>query len=115
MVGHMTLNHVIGVRAPARQPMYFLYLLLCKDGSVYTGITTDVKRRFEEHRQGIGSRYTRARGAKEIIYTEKFNTRSDVLKREAEIKRWNRQKKMSLIKTRRQSASEEVLRSEDRM
>ena len=76
--------------------MYFLYLLLCHDRSIYTGITTDVKRRFKEHQDGTGSKYTRARKAIKILYTEKFKTRSAASKREAEIKSWKRKEKIKL-------------------
>src|SRR3989344_7749031 len=76
MVGHMTLNHVILVRAQVWQHMYFLYLMLCRDNSIYTGITTDLERRFKEHQNGEGSKYVRARGAKKILYTERFRSRS---------------------------------------
>ncbi len=76
--------------------MYFVYLLQCKDGSIYTGITTDVARRLAEHKAGKGSHYTRARGAKRMLYSEKKRTRSSALKREAEIKSWSRQKKLQL-------------------
>ena len=77
--------------------MYTLYLLLCKDKSIYTGITTDVERRFKEHKNGEGSRYTRARGAVKILHTEEFRTRSKASKREAEIKSWPRERKLTLI------------------
>ncbi len=76
---------------------YFIYLLECKDTSIYTGITTDVKRRFEEHRKGSGGRFTRTKGAIRILYTEECKDRSSALRREAEIKRWPRQKKLDLI------------------
>lgn len=79
--------------------MYFLYILECKDGSLYTGITTDVQRRFEEHRSGKGGRYTRAKGVKKILYTERLRNRSLASKREAEIKRWTRKEKTYLIKS----------------
>lgn len=78
--------------------MYFLYLLECKDGTVYTGITTDVTRRFEEHKNGIGSRYTRSRKVKRLLYTEKHKDRSSASKREAEVKRMPKAKKLLLIK-----------------
>ncbi|MEK7124798.1 MAG: GIY-YIG nuclease family protein [Patescibacteria group bacterium] len=77
--------------------MYFLYLLECRDKSIYTGITTDVARRFKEHKAGIASRYTRARQAVKVLHTERFKTRSEALKRESEIKKWRRDKKISLI------------------
>lgn len=78
---------------------YFVYLLECADKSIYTGITTDLARRLDEHKHGIGSHYTRAHGARKIIYREEFATRSAALKREAEIKRWPRGKKLGLIKS----------------
>ncbi len=76
---------------------YFVYLLQCKDGSLYTGITTDVERRFAEHKSGVGSNYTRARGAKRVAYTEKQPNRSAAQKREAEIKKLTREQKLALV------------------
>jgi putative endonuclease len=78
--------------------MYFVYLLECADGSIYTGITTDVNRRFAEHQKGRASHYTAARKARKIVYTEKKRTRSAALKREAEIKRMNRAQKLALVR-----------------
>ncbi|HEV7449267.1 MAG TPA: GIY-YIG nuclease family protein [Candidatus Paceibacterota bacterium] len=78
--------------------MYFVYILECKDGSLYTGITTDVARRLAEHKSGEASHYTSARGAKRMRYKEKHPDRSSALKREAEIKRLNRAEKLHLIK-----------------
>ena len=77
--------------------MYFLYILKCKDGSLYTGITTDVKRRFEEHKNGKGGHYTRSRKVLKILYTERCKDRSSASKREAGIKKWPREKKIKLI------------------
>ncbi|MCU0653316.1 MAG: GIY-YIG nuclease family protein [Candidatus Pacebacteria bacterium] len=77
--------------------MYFLYLIRCADDSLYTGITTDLERRLAEHKSKKGARYTRARGASKIVYTEEFPTRSAASKREAEIKSWPRRKKLALI------------------
>jgi putative endonuclease len=78
--------------------MYFVYLLQCGDGSIYTGIATDVARLFGGHRNKKGGHYTASREAKKIIHTEKFATRSAALKREAEIKKRKRQKKLTLAK-----------------
>jgi putative endonuclease len=78
---------------------YFVYLLECEDGSLYTGITTDVARRFAEHQKGIGSNFTRAKGAKRIVYTEELPSRSAASKREAEIKTWPREKKLALVRS----------------
>jgi putative endonuclease len=78
--------------------MYHVYLLLCEDNSIYTGVTTDIERRFSEHKNKHGSAYTNAKGAEKIIYQEQFLTRSEAMKREAEIKKWRREKKLELIR-----------------
>lgn len=78
---------------------YFVYLLECEDGSLYTGITTDVTRRFAEHQKGIGSSFTRSKKAKRIVYTEPHPNRSSASSREAEIKAWPREKKLVLVST----------------
>ena len=77
--------------------MYFLYLLECKDGSIYTGVTTDVDRRFVEHQNGSGGHYTRSKGVSRILYTESHADKSSALKRELEIKGWPRKKKLTLF------------------
>jgi len=78
--------------------VYYVYILRCKDGSLYTGITTDVRRRLKEHQKGSGGSYTRAHGAVKMLYKEAAATRSAALKREAEIKRFRREKKLKLIR-----------------
>lgn len=78
--------------------MYYVYLLQCADGSIYTGITTDVARRFAEHKAGTASHYTSARGAKKIIHTEKCADRSSALRREAAIKKLPRAQKLALAR-----------------
>ena len=78
--------------------MYYVYIIECKDSSFYTGITTDIQRRFKEHKDGKGGAYTRSRKVKKVLYTEQFKTRSEALKREAQIKGWNRDRKLALIK-----------------
>lgn len=79
--------------------MYFIYILKCKDGSLYTGITTDVKRRFAEHKAGKGGAYTRSHHPSKIVYTEKKKNRSGASRREIEIKKLDRAKKLALIKS----------------
>jgi putative endonuclease len=76
--------------------MYYVYILECTDGTLYTGITTDVKRRFAEHQAGTGGAYTRSRGARRMIYTEKHPDRSAASKREAAIKKLARAQKRVL-------------------
>lgn len=77
--------------------MYFVYIIHCADDSLYTGITTDVERRFAEHRSGKGGSYTRSRGVVKVVYTEEMQDRSKALRREAEIKRCTRAEKLVLI------------------
>ena len=74
-----------------------LYILRCGDGSLYTGITTDVERRLEEHRSGKGAKYTRSRGPLELAYVEDCADKSTALKRECRIKSMKRAEKLKLI------------------
>jgi putative endonuclease len=78
--------------------MYAVYILECADGSLYTGITTDVTRRLKEHKSGAGGSYTRSRGVVRVVYTEPHPNRSSASKRESEIKGWPRGKKLRLIR-----------------
>lgn len=76
---------------------HFIYILQSHDGRYYTGYTTDLGRRLKEHRSGLGAKFTRAFGAKKILYHESYQTKSAALKREAEIKCWPRTQKEKLI------------------
>ena len=78
--------------------MWFVYILKCKDGSFYTGITNDLKRRFSEHKDRKGGHYTNSHTVERIAYFEKLKTKSAALKREHQIKSWRREKKLNLIK-----------------
>ena len=73
-----------------------LYILRCGDGTLYTGITTDVEKRLEAHRCGKGAKYTRGRGPLELVYREECGDHSAALKREAEIKKLSREEKLKL-------------------
>ena len=77
--------------------MYFVYILLCEDGSFYTGSTNDVEKRLKDHLNGRGARYTKSHKPIKILYQEEFSTKSEALKREAEIKKMSRQMKQNLI------------------
>ncbi len=77
--------------------MPYIYILRCGDGSLYTGWTTDVARRMAAHSAGRGSRYTRSRLPVELAYCETCLTKSDALRREAEIKKMTRKEKLSLL------------------
>lgn len=74
-----------------------LYILRCGDGSLYTGITTDVKKRLKAHRSGRGAKYTRGRGPLALVYREECGDHSTALKREWEIKQLPREEKEKLI------------------
>ncbi len=76
---------------------WFVYILLCHDGTLYTGCTTDVARRFTQHQSGKGGRYTRSHKPLEVVYQEQLPSHSAALKREAEIKSWNRAKKIEAL------------------
>ena len=64
-----------------------VYLLRCRDGSLYTGVTTDLERRLRMHHAGRGARYTRGRGPFVVVHVEEIGSRGDALRRELAIKR----------------------------
>jgi len=78
--------------------MYYIYILKCADATLYTGITTDLKRRLEEHnRTKLGARYTSSRRPVELVYSKKFKNRSLVSREEIRIKKLKRNEKLKLI------------------
>ncbi|HTR21295.1 MAG TPA: GIY-YIG nuclease family protein [Gemmatimonadales bacterium] len=78
---------------------WIVYILRCRDGSLYTGITSDLPRRLAAHESGRGAAYTRARRPLHLVYTERRRDRSAALRREAAIKRLSRYAKLALIQT----------------
>lgn len=80
--------------------MWNVYILLCADNSLYTGISNNLEQRFVEHKNGKGGHYTSTHKPIKIIYTEKLPGKSDALKRERQIKSWSRQKKIMILKLR---------------
>ena len=80
------------------QGSWFVYILRCADGSLYAGITNDVRRRLEQHNAGTASRYTRSRLPAVLVYQEAQASRSHALKRELAIKDLSRQEKESMIR-----------------
>ena len=78
-----------------------VYILRCKDDTLYTGSTDDFPKRLEAHRQGKGAKYTRGRGPLEPVYIEQCEDRSAALKREYAIKQLSRGEKLSLIASRK--------------
>lgn len=78
---------------------WLVYILRCHDGSFYTGITSELSRRLQEHHDGVGSRYTRSRLPVKLVYLESAANRSAATKRELAIKRMSREKKLSLLQS----------------
>ena len=77
--------------------IWYLYILRCKDDTLYTGITTDVEKRLEAHRTGKGAKYTRGRCPLELAYREECGDHSTALRREWEVKHLSREEKEKLI------------------
>ena len=80
-----------------KQKSWYVYIIEACDGSLYTGITTDIERRFKQHLSGRGARYFRKSAPKEIVYRQKLLNRSEASKREAQIKKMSKEQKLSLI------------------
>lgn len=78
--------------------MHFVYIIECKDGTLYTGWTTDVPARVKAHNEGAGAKYTKGRGPVTLIHTEAFESKSDALRREMAIKNLSREKKLELAR-----------------
>lgn len=76
---------------------WYLYILRCADGSLYTGITTDVRHRLQMHESGKGAKYTRGRALLELVYSEQCTDHCDALRREYFIKTLTKQEKIRLI------------------
>ena len=79
--------------------LWYVYILRCGDGTLYTGITDNIPRRLAAHRSGKGAKYTRGRGPLELVYQEQVPDKSAALRREIEIKRLRRAEKERLIKS----------------
>src|SRR3989454_1679143 len=77
-------------------PHYFVYILKCRDGKLYTGFTSDLERRLRQHQAGRASKYTRARLPVRLVFLERCPSKSASLRREAVIKRMTRGEKLKL-------------------
>lgn len=84
---------------------HYFYVLHCGDDSFYAGYTTDTLRREQEHNNGIGSKYTKARRPVQMIYKEVFGSRTEATKAEAAFKKLSRKQKEKFLKARRVSVS----------
>lgn len=78
--------------------MNYVYILQCKDGTLYTGWTTDLDARVAAHNEGTGAKYTKGRGPVTLLYSEAFETKSEALRREIAIKKFSRAEKLKLIR-----------------
>ena len=78
---------------------FYVYILLCKDGSFYTGYTKNLDERTRQHENGKGARYTRMHKPKRVAYVELFNSRAKAMEREKVIKKLSHKQKLNLINT----------------
>ncbi len=76
---------------------FYVYILLCCDGSYYTGYTKNLEARTRLHQNGNGARYTKAHKPQQLVYTETFFSRSNAMKREREIKKLSHKQKTDMI------------------
>ena len=81
--------------------VWFVYILRCADGTLYTGITKDLARRTKQHNAGTASRYTRSRRPVKLVYQEPQHSQSLALRREAAIKKLTRRQKLAMIRGQR--------------
>ena len=77
--------------------MNYVYIIRCRDGSLYTGWTNNLEKRFKNHCEGKGAKYTRGRGPLELVYYEAFEDKRKAMRREYEIKKLKKSEKEKLI------------------
>ena len=82
--------------AKKKQRSWFVYILLCSDSTLYTGITNNINKRVEDHKKGIGAKYTKGRSPLSLIWQEKHPNKSSASKREYEIKSLTKKQKLIL-------------------
>lgn len=78
--------------------MNYVYIIRCKDNTLYTGWTNNLERRYKMHSEGRGAKYTRGRGPLELVHVEEFEDKQEAMKRESEIKKLSKEQKENLIK-----------------
>ena len=86
-------------RAPASGAEAFVYLLRCRDGTLYCGWTNDLERRLRAHSEGTASRYTRTRRPVKLAWSKQLGSRSEAMREEARIKRLSRAEKLRLMRS----------------
>lgn len=90
--------HVHKLNLGSSMDNWYLYLVRCGDGSLYTGITIDVERRFKAHQDNTGAKYLRGRGPLVLVFKEKIGDKRLAFKVEHAIKRWPKSKKEALVR-----------------
>ncbi|NWG08737.1 MAG: GIY-YIG nuclease family protein [Nitrososphaerales archaeon] len=94
----MTHTLKIQVDQPSYVLVYYVYILKCRTGHLYTGHTSNIKRRLAEHNKGTASKFTRSRLPVSLIYQERYKNRAHAMQREVEIKKMSRAKKIKMCK-----------------
>jgi putative endonuclease len=79
---------------------YYFYILQCKDTTLYCGSTNNLEKREKTHNAGKGSVYVKTHGGGRIVYSETYSSVGDAMRREIEVKKWSRIKKLGLVKGR---------------
>ena len=87
----------MGAEMACEPEPWFCYMLRCRDGLLYVGMTNDVANRVEKHNRGLGPEFTRKRRPVELIWSQQFPDRFAARAREVELKGWNRKKKLDLV------------------
>ncbi len=77
--------------------MFYMYILLCSDGSYYTGHTDQLEKRIEEHQAGVYEGYTKSRRPVKIVFQQSFSTREEAFSAERKVKKWSKRKKEAMI------------------
>ncbi len=91
----------------------YTYVLLCADGSFYTGWTNDLDKRLAAHNNGTGGKYTRSRRPVKLLYFEQFSTREEAMRREYEIKHMSREQKKKLVYGNREKSDSPICKEQD--
>lgn len=97
MIKKFSKDTTINFLSPSITPLYFVYILVCKDESFYTGFTTNLIKRLQTHNKKQGAKYTRSRLPVFLVYHEVFLMKSEALKREYALKKLSHTQKLSLI------------------
>ncbi len=87
---------------------WFVYIILCTDNTLYTGITVNVPRRFDQHATGKGAKYFRGRQPEQLVYVEPGHSRSSATKREISLKKLSREEKSRIIASEMNKITKEV-------